>query len=761
LRLELVRGSGAALIGGVLPFDPGPPWSLELDVAAWPVEQARPWLDFELPVSGPFTGMVTLAGAGDSATGTLEGEVAPARLYELPLDGLGARMAWDDQALDLDHLTLRAPAGSLVAAGEMKLPGHELALTVAASDLDVSREPLASLTGGEVRGGVSFVGELGGTLEVPAVRGELVGERLALGARPLGDSGRAVLRIDWADRVLRADGSLLGLVELSGGGNVDFDTADLTFAVQSDQLTQLAALVPVELPAIGGEARGELRLAGPLQDLELALRLDHLAVEVGGTPLVAGEPVRLRLRGERVRIDSLYLRDPGSDSEVIVAGSAGLGPDEPLDLRLQGVVDNRWLAPVVPWFTLTGLTDVLAIVGGTFAAPQVSGQAEVREGARLTSDALPLPIEQVQAVLLFYPDRLVVDTFSGQTGDGTVRASGQLEWPRPDRPVDARFQVAVRGATLRWPEGWLLRGDGDLVWTLAGEQQLLRGLVTLDRALYLRDVEVGMVQLLQRFFRRQREEVGSVASGAEDVQLNLQVRAPGSVRIRNNLADVRATAELTVRGSLARPLLFGEVEAEQGGRLVYADNDYRLERGALTFANPYRLEPLLDLEATTRVANYDVRLTLAGTLERLNAGFSSDPPLPELEVLSLLLSGSPGRLGEELIRLDPEGDSGDSAAEGLLIGQAATIVTSRVSSLFGFDAFRIEPLSRSGESVSSARVTAGKRLSSSVYLTYSYDPSSTGGQRFQVEWEVSEGLLVLLTQEQDSYAVDLLWERRF
>jgi hypothetical protein len=44
------------------------------------------------------------------------------------------------------------------------------------------------------------------------------------------------------------------------------------------------------------------------------------------------------------------------------------------------------------------------------------------------------------------------------------------------------------------------------------------------------------------------------------------------VRVKNNLADIKGTAELTFRGTLARPILFGQVEAEPGGRLVYADN---------------------------------------------------------------------------------------------------------------------------------------------------------------------------------------------
>jgi translocation and assembly module TamB len=760
LQLELSRGASAALIAGAIPFTAGSPWTLDLDLARWPAEDVAPWLAFPLPVTGPFTGSVTLAGAGDSTSGSVAGEAAPATVFDVPLTHLRAQLEWDANALQVNELTLVAPAGELLVAGQMALPGNELALTVVASGLDLAREPFAGL-GGDLSGTVSFAGEMGGTLDHPGLTGDLVAEGLAIEGRELGDSGRAVLGIDWAGDALRAQGSLLGLARVSGGGFLDLDRMDLTFDVELADLGALAGLGPAGIPETTGSAAGELRVEGPFASPDLDLRLDRLEATVGGRPLTADEPVRLRLAEGRLWLDALHLVDAGGSTEVIAAGSAGLATGEALDLRLQGAVDNTWLAPWLPGFEITGTTDVLATVRGAVGAPRVNGQAAVRPGARVTSPALPQPIEGVEAVVLFYPDRLVVDTFTGEMGGGTVQASGGLDWPRPGEPVDARFQIAARGVSLRWPEGWQLRGDGDLVWTIAGEEQLLRGLVTLDRALYLRDVEIGLVQLLERFFRRTRQEVGSADEDLADVHLNLQVRAPGTVRIRNNLADLRATAELTVRGSVARPLVFGELETEPGGRLVYADNDYRVERGTLTFANPYRIEPLLDLEATTRVSNYDVRLSLFGGLDRLNATFSSDPPLPDLEVLSLLLSGSPGRRGDERTQLGRPEESSTAGAEGLLLGQAASLLTDRVSNLFGFDAFRVEPLSRSGESVSSARVTVGKRLSSSVYLTYSYDPSSTGGQRFQVEWQVAEGLLVLLTQEQDSYAVDMLWERRF
>jgi translocation-and-assembly-module (TAM) inner membrane subunit TamB-like protein len=764
MRLELAKGGGAALIAGRVEYAKGSPWNVDLDVAGWPVEAAQPWLEFDLPATGPFTGSVTLGGAGKSSRGEIAGEVAPGTLFTVPVDRLRTRMVWDDAALRLEQLAASAPAGEATLEGTMAFPGHELQMTLAASSLDAGKPPLGDLLGG-VRGALSFAGTIEGTLDQPAIRGDVVGERLELAGRRLGEDGRAALHVDWSGSELQADGSLLGLAKLSGGGAFDLERADLAFAVEVDELGGLAGFAPAGAPEVRGSAAGELRIAGPLTAPEVALRLDRLETTVAGTPLVAQRPVRLRLagldRGGRLYFDSFYLGTPDGESEVVVAGSLGLAADAPLDLRLQGVIENQWLKPILPGFELSGSSDVLATVKGTPEAPKVNGQAALRPGVQLTSEALPEPITDVRGVALFYPDRLVVDRFLGEMGGGTLQATGTLEWPRPDQPTSARFQVALRQVTMRYPEGWLSRGDADLVWTIAGDEQTIRGQALLDRALYLRDVDVGLVPLLQKFFRKQRQEVAVADEKLGDVQLNLQVRAPGTVRIKNNLADLKGTAELTVRGSLAGPILFGRVEAEPGGRLVYAENDYRIERATLTFANPYRVEPLLDLVATTRVSSYDVRLALFGNLERLNATFSSDPPLPDLEVLSLLLSGAPGRLEDELSQLRTPQTTENSAAEALLLGQAASAITQRVGNLFGFDALRIEPLSRGGESVSSARVTVGKRISRRVYLTYSYDPSSTGGQRFQVQWEVGSGLSVLLTQEQNSYAVDVLWEHRF
>ncbi len=74
---------------------------------------------------------------------------------------------------------------------------------------------------------------------------------------------------------------------------------------------------------------------------------------------------------------------------------------------------------------------------------------------------------------------------------------------------------------------------------------------------------------------------------------------------------------------------------------------------------------------------------------------------------------------------------------------------------------RVEPLT-SGDVVSAARVTVGKRLSRQIFVTYSYDPSSTAQQILQVEWRLSDQLVLVMTQNgNESYSVDARWESRF
>ncbi len=771
LDVRFTRPSGELAVSGRIPLADesgrAPAAGLDVRVAArgWPLGEARPWLPEELvdlPLGGSFTGDLVLQGDLEAPSGRVEGELARASYGGVELGLLRAAIEFDPQRVAVRSADLESGAGAVTAAGELGLRDERLDFTISAPSLALGAPPLSDYLSSGLTGLLALDAELRGTLDRPAGEAALRARDLALHGRPLGSDGSAEVSATWDGAQLAVSGSLLGLAEVEGGGALDLERADLRFAVRSSSLREIVeAAAGRALPELAGGFSGELRIAGafaPGAPLTAALTADPLEATYSGHALRNREPIRVRLEGQTVVVDSFYLVEPGTDSEVFVGGRVGLGEGAALDLQMQASLAARWLELVAPALQMTGTFDALATVRGTLEQPRISGQGGV-SGARLLLLGFPHAFEAIDATLLFYADAVVLDRLASRLGGGALQASGRIELPAEDRGLSYRIQATARNVTLRYPEGWLVRGDGDLLLASVPGGRQVSGSIALDRAYYLRDVRLGFTQLLRAALAQERVEVAATDELMITTQLNLALAVPpGALRVSNNLADLRGRADLSVRGTLANPVVFGRVEMEAGGKVVYAESEYKVERAVLTFANPYRIEPFVDLVATTKVSSYQVTLNLAGPLDRLNATFASDPPIADLEVLSLLATGEPDRLAGDLAARRES----SVGAESFLAQQAASLIGQRVGTLFGLDRFRVAPITAGESGISSVRLTVAKRLSRDVLVTYSFDPSVTEDQFLTVEWQMSPTLALVLTQNGDgSYAVDARWEKAF
>jgi autotransporter translocation and assembly factor TamB len=771
LRLQIDRDGGALLLTGriALAEDAGAA-NLTVDAASWPLADVAAVLEVSLPLDGPVSGRLELTlGADGSIAGSSEDlVVAPASVAGLAFDRLAAELTFSPERLTVRRAVAESAAGTVRARGSVGLgEAGTLEAVVEAPELRLDQAPLAALSAAELGGRLALSATLGGSLEQPRADLELAASELTLGDQALGE---AELDVHWADAQLEVEGSLLNLVDVHGGGRLTPEEMELELAVEGDDLAALVELVAADVAELGGSFAGTLSATGSPSAPQLALTLPQLAVSWRERRFNSLEPVRLTLAGDTLRVESLFVGEERGDGELFVFGDVELGGEQRLDLRTQASMSAAWLEVLTPETRLRGRLNALGKVGGTLTAPVVDGQADLQKG-QVILPGFPHSLDGLSATVLAYPDQLVLDNLSGRLGGGTVRAAGtlSLETPATQGPLDFRLQATAENVRLRYPEGWVLDTDAELVLTSAagaapGALYLLRGTVDLERADYLADVPVNLFQLTQGLLRRQRLEVGLADEWLASVGLNLFVNAPGTLRVRNNVADLEGQADLVVRGTLARPAVLGEVSFEPGSELLYGDTEYDIERFLVTFNNPDRIEPVIDLSATSRISEYQVVLSLSGTVDRLNADFTSDPPLPGLSVLALVATGEalsdtgPVSAGGEI----RPGAGGTSGAERFLFGQAASAVSSRVKALFGFDKFRIDPTATAGDSVSSARLTVGKQISRDLYVTYSRDPASNESDVVQAEWRVAPGFVLVFTSTNgEDYAVDARWDRRF
>ncbi|MDY7092748.1 MAG: translocation/assembly module TamB domain-containing protein [Acidobacteriota bacterium] len=747
-----------------------PEIELDFDALDWPLNTIGYWRDLNLPLAGPVSGRLSLVGDGVDLSGRIRAAVAPAELLERSVEEVRGELAWDSEGLDIRKLMVTAAAGSAEVQGSFDPVTGAMDLDVE-SELELAGEPLASLLGGGLAGRVRLEGTLGGSLEDPRV--ELAGEVDAMQVlgRSLARPGvtAAQLEASWDGERVEAEGELLGLLRFAGGGALDRSQAALDFAVSSPELRGLVELVTDRpVPELEGELAGRLRVRGPVtepSEFVAELELDRLEGGYSGAFIEQLEPTRATLQGTRLTVDSLYLGNRERESDFFATGALELAPGGTVDLSVQSSLSTLWLRPVVvelglpEEFAAPGRFDLLGRLVGPLDGPYLDGQAQVTLEP-FVIPTVPQAVEDLNARIAFYQDRAELENLEARVGDGRIVARGTVE-REPDGGIGG-YQVYTHLEDLKvlFPEGWLQQGDAELWLSSSDSGRDLQGLVELEQVRYLEDLEVGLGNAIQGLLETERQEVGSTNEWLAGTRVDLLIEAPQALRVRNRSADLRGDLDLELRGTLARPVLLGTIDVQPGGTLVYADNEYRIERGLVTFANLYRTEPVVDLVATSRVRSYEVVLNLSGTPERLEVDVNSDPPLPQLDLMALVAGGAPVDRNARPT-LPGSTDDGQLDAQAFLYGQAASAITDRVNVLFGLDKLRVDPLPNSTGS-SSVRLTVGKRLSNDFYITYSRDPSTTEEDILEAEWQVTSNLVLVFTQNGDgSFSVDALWDQRF
>jgi autotransporter translocation and assembly factor TamB len=124
-----------------------------------------------------------------------------------------------------------------------------------------------------------------------------------------------------------------------------------------------------------------------------------------------------------------------------------------------------------------------------------------------------------------------------------------------------------------------------------------------------------------------------------DWKFDIAIKTKDPVLIRGNLATGGAVSDLRLSGTGARPALEGLVRLEKV-EATLPFSRLEISYGFLYFNPDDPLNPKIDLHGTSVVQDYTIHVFIYGTSLAPEAVFSSEPPLPQEEIISLLSTGT-------------------------------------------------------------------------------------------------------------------------
>lgn len=573
----------------------------------------------------------------------------------------------------------------------------------------------------------------------------------------------ATLSGDLQESLLRGSASVQLQPDLPLAGEAQFGKLDLR-AVSS-----LLGVKPELRNAVTGSMDGKVSISGPLEDprhwrSELQLTSLQIKPDAESIPQAAklsdlvfqnAGPVVIEADGGLATVRNLQIK--GKDTSLTAAGSFDLLGSRPANLKVKGSLNMRTFGLLDSRLDSSGESDVIAAVTGALSNPAINGTLQVKNGSFFFRDVTN-GLTAVNGTILFNRDRATIQTLTADSGGGTLRLGGFVSFGTPGTLIyglDARAEK-VR---LRYAGGISVTADADLRLSGSSSTSLLSGTATVSRVVLSANTDVGNVFAN---FAAPRPAPANQKDFVSGLHFDVSIQSAANLELNTALSrNLEADIDLHLRGTPDRPILLGNVTANQGDIKVFGTR-YTINRGEVTFVNSVKIEPVLDVDLQTETRGITVDITIAGTVNKLNITYRSDPPLQPRDIIALLAVGrAPSDVtSQQSTQVSSEASQLQSGAYSAL-GQAMSPNSSRLSKLFGVTTIKIDPLVE-GIAYNQARLTLEEQLSRDVTVTYVTNLAQTAEQIFRVEWALNRQYsIVALRDDNGEFGIDFLYKKSF
>lgn len=691
-----------------------------------------------LGLGGKLKGDVKVSGAVTAPQGTYDLSVenlTAAQAKGVPPLQIASKGTLEGSRVTTDTSVTGGGGVRLTAKGAAPIGDGDLDMAV-----DIAEVPLSIANG--FSPGLGLGGKLAGSAKAT---GKLTAPNGTYDLRVTGltvAAAKGVPPLQVASKGQLGGGRVTTDTEVTGGGGMRV-TANGSAPLGAGPLDVAVriASVPVALangfsPGLGaqGALTGDAKIGGtvaaPAGTYQLKVTgLSTTATRGAGVPAAAIDS-RGRLEGKRIVTDTVVTAPSGM--RVTASGSAPLGAGD-LDLKVAGRAPLAFLNDTlsVSGDRVDGAVTFDVKVGGPTTGPRINGSGGL-QNASYSNRASGLQLRGMSAAVSANGTNVEVTSLRATTRNGgSITGSGRVQ-VNPAAGFPGQINFRAQNAEVVGTDIVTAITDADL--RLEGplaRRPVVRGTIR------TRSIEVQIPDRIPAAYTpipdlKHRNAPAAVArqikvidagkgkSGVSDAflaTLDIDVRAENRIFIRGMGMQAEAGGQIKISGTSANPVPVGNFELRRGrSSITVIGKRLEFTRGQLGFAG--ELDPTLDFLAETPAKGLTAQVVISGNASRPKIEFTSNPVVPQDEVLArLLFDKSSGEL---------------STSQALTIAQAVA----QYSGVGGGGAGPLEGL-RKGLGVDTLDIAAGdsgpglgvgKYISDNIYLGVrsGTTPESTG-----------------------------------
>jgi translocation and assembly module TamB len=724
-------------------FDKANPIQVDLSAQQLDLSELKTFAGIQTPITGTLAANVALHGSLENPVGQGTINVTQATISDEAIQSVSANFQGNGDELHA-NLRVRMPAGTSQSDLTYFPKQERYNASLVANGIRLDQFQTLKVRNMQLEGVLDIQATGSGTINNPAAEVKASIPQLHIQNQTINNltvqakmaDHTAAVNVDSQamDTFIRGHGT----VTLTGDFNTDatFDTS--TIALQPI----IATYSPAQAANVSGQTEIHGTVRGPLKDtsrLDAHVTIPTFAINYkNNVQLAAAAPIKLDYNSGILRIERTAIK--GTDTDLQMQGSIPLTTNAPASLLLIGTIDLKLAQFLDPDITSSGQIRLNIDSYGQRTNPNVQGQIQL-VNANFASADVPVGFENGSGVLNLTTSRLQIERITGNVGGGTLTLTGGVTY----RPT-LQYNLAISGRGVRFhiPDGVREGIDTDLALTGTKDSGVVQGQIRLSDVSFARDFDFSTVAAMTS-----GSTPGTPNPLLQNVRLNIGLQSTSDLNLVSSSLSLQGAANLRVQGTAAEPVLLGRVNVT-GGDLIFRGAKYEIQPSTIAFVNPYQIEPRVNANVDTTVEQYKVHMQFRGTMDHLRTTYTSDPALPEADVINLLVFGKTSE--EQAANPTP----GNIAAESAIASAVSSQVTGQIQKVAGISQLSIDPVLKDNQQSPGARISIQQRVTGSVFVTFATDATGTQREVIKLEYQATPRVSVVGVRDQNGgFALDL------